>query len=347
MQTFPAYWCRVTPLSLALWPLSVLYGVAVAARQVLYRHRLLSRTDLGVPVIVLGNLFIGGTGKTPLALALAKDLLQAGYRPGILCSGYGGRRRDSAEVHADGDPRDAGDEAVLLARSSGCPVWSGRNRVASAMGLLSVHPSCDVLLCDDGLQHYALMRELEIEVVDNRGHGNGLLLPAGPLREPSSRAVDARVFNVAENASISSPGGPDAPAFRMTLQPSRLYRLDRPGERIDPAAIRAKRLHAVAGTGNPQRFFDTLSALGLQAVPHAFPDHHDFRPEDLAFPGCDAIVMTEKDAVKCRRFNRVDLYAVQVEANVDSAFFEFVRSRLAATVLSRTAGTNAASKGPY
>lgn len=317
----PDHWLRITPLSVALWPLSLAYGAAVAARQALYRYGVLAGRALPVPVVVVGNLFLGGTGKTPLTLALAKDLRSAGRRPGIVCSGYGGRRHSPAEVLCGSDPLDAGDEAVLLALRSDCAVWSGRDRVAAARGLLAAHPGCDVILCDDGLQHYRLARDFEVEVMDERGHGNGLLLPAGPLREPASRTVDARVVNGA-----CAPGS----GFAMTLEPAFVYRLDRPQQPVDLSLLPRHRLHAVAGTGNPQRFFDTLDRLGLKAVPHAFPDHHAFAAEELAFPGCDAVVMTEKDAVKCRRFDRTDLYALRVDAAVEPGFFDLVRRCLAA-----------------
>ena len=330
MQTFPEHWRRRTPVSVALWPLSMLYGAVVRSRRWLYRSGLLDQARVGVPVIVLGNLFVGGTGKTPLTLALARSLRQSGYSPGILCSGYGGRNSSTAEVSPHSDPLETGDEPVLLAMSSGCPVWRGKDRVAAARGLMKAHPSCSVLLCDDGLQHYPLGRDLEIEVLDERGHGNGLLLPAGPLREPASRAVDARVFNGTRSSEDHAPTRDGTPVFSMALQPARLYRLDKPKESLDWRELQGKELHAVAGTGNPQRFFDTLAGLGLRAVHHAFPDHHPFRAEDLAFPDCEAVVMTEKDAVKCSRFKRTGLYALQVEARLEPAFFDFVTSRLAA-----------------
>jgi tetraacyldisaccharide 4'-kinase len=273
-------------------------------------------------VIVAGNLFLGGTGKTPFTIRLARELAKAGYRPGIVCSGYGGRRRSPGEVRAGDDPAEAGDEAVLLASSSGCPVWSGRDRAAGARGILRAHPACDVLLCDDGLQHYRLARDFEIEIVHGRGHGNGLLLPAGPLREHASRRVDAKVDNLGPDGTLREG------AFAMKLVPDGVYPLGHPAERIDPASLKKLRLHAVAGIGDPQRFFDTLASLGLTTVNHAFPDHHAYTEEDLVFDACDAILMTEKDAVKCVRFPRSDIYALRVTAEVDPSLIEAILTRL-------------------
>jgi tetraacyldisaccharide 4'-kinase len=304
-----------------LWPLSALYGAAVALRRALYRSRVLATVKLPVPVVVVGNLFVGGTGKTPLTLALVEDLARAGLRPGIVCSGYGGRRRTPSAVTPASDPALVGDEPVLLARRSGCPVWTGRDRVAAARGLLGEHPGCNVVVCDDGLQHYRLARDFEIEVLDERGHGNCLLLPAGPLREPPTRTVDARVVNGGQ-----LNGREDT--FSMTLKPVCVYRLDRPSEPVDTVWLRQLRVHAAAGTGNPQRFFETLRALGFRPVTHVFPDHHAFTAEDLAFRDCDAVVMTEKDAVKCARLGRSDLYALRVDAAVEAGLFERVRARL-------------------
>jgi tetraacyldisaccharide 4'-kinase len=300
-------------------PLSLLFAGAVGARRALYRLGVLRSHRLPVPVVVVGNIFVGGTGKTPLTLALVQDLVKAGHRPGVVCSGYGGRREHPSKVEARSDPADVGDEPVLIAQRSGCPVWSGRDRVAAARQLLS-RSSCDVIVCDDGLQHYRLARDFEIDVMDERRVGNGLMLPAGPLRESKARPVDARVMNG------GGPGG-----FSMVLEAERLYRLERPDELVEAEQLRALRLHAIAGTGNPRRFFDSLARLRLQFEAHAFPDHHGFTVDDLSFIDCDAILMTEKDAVKCARLDRSalpPLYALRVDANVDPALFESVRLRI-------------------
>jgi tetraacyldisaccharide 4'-kinase len=237
---------------------------------------------------------------------------------GHFARGYRGANASAQGFPADGDPPRFGDEPVLLAERSGAPVWIGRDRVAAARGLLAAHPDCDVLVCDDGLQHYALARDLEIAVEDERGHGNGLLLPAGPLREPASRAVDAVVVN----------GGAAAGTFEMRLVPDGLRRVGGRGEDIPLALLRGKRLHAVAGIGNPARFFATLRVLGLEFVPHAFPDHHAWRADELDFADCDIVLMTEKDAVKCRAFGRDDLVALRVQARVDPRLADLLAARI-------------------
>jgi len=312
------HWYRLSPVSVLLFPLSLVFRLAVAVRRVLYRLRVLPSARLPVPVIVVGNLTVGGTGKTPLVMALARWLRERGLRPGILSRGYGGAARLPRAVTAADEPGRAGDEPLLLAERAGCPVWVGADRVAAGRALCAAHPDCNVIVCDDGLQHYRLRRDFEIAVEDERGAGNGLLLPAGPLREPVTRRVDARVIN----------GGSRTGAFGMRLAVDGLYRVGNASDCIEPSQLGGKRLHAVAGIGNPARFFSTLSAMGLIFSPHSFPDHHAFLAEDLRFPECDFVLMTEKDAVKCRRFGRRDLIAVRVEAEVDLALMELILERI-------------------
>jgi tetraacyldisaccharide 4'-kinase len=317
--SFPArHWYRLSAVSIALAPFSLAFGAAVRLRRAAYRIGLLRTERLPVPVVVVGNLVVGGTGKTPLVLWVVDALRSGGLRPGIVSRGYRGANASAQGVPADGDPAHFGDEPVLLAERSGAPVWTGRDRVAAARGLLAAHPHCDVLVCDDGLQHYALARDFEIAVEDERGHGNGLLLPAGPLREPASRAVDAVVVN----------GSTATGAFEMRLVPDGLRRVGGRGEDIPLAELRGKRLHAVAGIGNPARFFATLRVLGLEFVPHAFPDHHAWRADELDFADCDIVLMTEKDAVKCRAFGRDDLVALRVQARVDPRLAELLAARI-------------------
>lgn len=317
--SFPErHWYRLSALSIALAPLGVAFGLAVRLRRAAYRAGILSAQRLPVPVVIVGNLVAGGTGKTPLVLWVVEALQRCGGHPGILSRGYRGAGGPARAVPADGDPARCGDEPVLLAERSRVPVWIGRDRVAAARGLLAAHPRCDVLVCDDGLQHYALARDFEIAVEDERGHGNGLLLPAGPLREPAGRTVDAVVVN----------GGAAAGAFEMRLVPDGFRRVGGRGEEVALAALRGRRLHAVAGIGNPARFFATLRGLGLQFVPHAFPDHHPWRASELDFAGCDSVLMTEKDAVKCRAFGRDDLVALRVQARVDPRLAELLAARI-------------------
>jgi tetraacyldisaccharide 4'-kinase len=319
------HWYRFSALSALLYPVSLLFRVAVRVRFVLYRLRLLRSTRMPVPVIVVGNLTVGGTGKTPLVLWLARNLREQGRRPGVIASGYGGERREPAAVTGGDDPRISGDEAVLLAIRAGTPVWSGSDRVRAANALLRAHPECDLLICDDGLQHYRLARDLEIAVEDARGFGNGCMLPAGPLREPATRRVDARVIN----ATVEARGILPPDAYRMRLEPAGLYRLDQQERTVDASVLRGKRLHAVAGIGDPGRFFASLDTLGLAATAHAFADHHDYAEHELVFENCDAVLMTEKDAVKCKRFTaRNDLYALRVEASLDPGFAQFLEKWL-------------------
>jgi tetraacyldisaccharide 4'-kinase len=321
------HWYRLSAVSLLLFPLSVVFRAAVALRRLLYRAGVLTAERLPVPVIVVGNLTAGGTGKTPLVLWLVEELRRRGRTPGIVSRGYGAGARSPRPVPPGDDPALAGDEPVLLAERSGVPVWIGADRPAVARALLAAHPSCDVIVCDDGLQHYRLARDFEIAVEDERGFGNGLMLPAGPLREPRDRRVDARVLNRPSGGDAPPPAA-GAPCVTMRLVPAGLYRVGDPAATIAAASLAGKRLHAVAGIGNPARFFRSLETLGLRATPHVFPDHHRYSPEDLAFAACDYILMTEKDAVKCRRFGRSDLIAVRVDAAPEPALAQTIMHRI-------------------
>ncbi len=318
--SFPErHWYRRSWLSLALAPLAFAFGAGIRARRFAFRAGWLRVDRLPVPVVVVGNLVAGGTGKTPLVLWLVGALRARGFFPGVVSRGYRGANEVPRAVAPAGGAERFGDEPVLLAERSGAPVWIGRDRAAAGRALLAAHPECTVLVCDDGLQHYRLARDFEIAVEDERGSGNGLLLPAGPLREPASRPVDAVVLN---------GGPPRAGAFAMRLEPAGFHRLAEPAAAVAIDALRGKRLHAVAGIGNPRRFFATLEGLGLAFTPHAFPDHHPFAARDLEYPDCDAVLMTEKDAVKCRRFARADLFALRVEARVDDRLADSITARI-------------------
>ncbi len=325
MHFIDYFWSRLRPAHLVLFPLSLAFWAVTGLRRWLYRIGWLKSHRLPVPVIVVGNITVGGTGKTPLVLWLAQRLTEAGYHPGIVTRGYGGSE-DVQEVPPDADPAGAGDEPLLLARRGPCPVWAGRDRAATGRALLAHHREVDVVISDDGLQHYRLARDVEIGVVDaQQQFGNGLLLPAGPLRERKARLrqVDAVVVN-----GGSVPHLPDA--IGMRLRGEVLVNLS------DPTAARTARefvgqtVHAVAGIGNPQRFFATLVDLGLEFTAHPFPDHYAFRPEDLDFPGADAILMTEKDAVKCAAFARPQLWFLPVEAEIDPPLERRILAKLKA-----------------
>jgi tetraacyldisaccharide 4'-kinase len=319
MSLAERHWYRLSLVSVLLFPISLLFGLLAAARRLLYRAGVLPTARLPVPVIVVGNLTVGGTGKTPLVLWIAESMRGMGKRPGILIRGYGGAGSGPRPVGIADEAALVGDEALLLAERSRCPVWIGADRAASGRGLLAEHPDCDLVICDDGLQHYGLARDFEIAVMDERGLGNGLLLPAGPLREPAGRRVDATVVN-------GDKGGPGT--FRMELRPVAFCRVDDPATVVARTELSGKRLHAVAGIGNPERFFAELARLGLEFLPHAFPDHHPFTPADLEFAECDIVLMTEKDAVKCRHFGRRDLVALRVDAEPDPALAELIWSRI-------------------
>ena len=315
------HWYRLSALSLALWPLSLVYRLLLNLRRLAYRSGALRVTRFQLPVIVVGNIVAGGTGKTPLVLWLARMLTKNGWTPGIVSRGYGGNAALPMEVAVTSSANLVGDEPLLLARDGGCPVWIGRDRVRAANGLLAAHPLCDVLILDDGLQHYALARDFEIAVEDERGVGNGFLMPAGPLREPASRQVDAWVANAASTGSRS-------PGYRMDLRGDSFLGVAAPRKRVPAAAFAGKKLHAVAAIGNPQRFFDHLTRLGLATVNHAFPDHHAYAAGELEFGDCEALLMTEKDAVKCLAFARAHWYALQVEAELAPEFGEFILAKL-------------------
>jgi tetraacyldisaccharide 4'-kinase len=321
-------WARISPLHIVLVPVSLAFRSAVVLRRGLYRAGVLGATKLPVPVIVVGNITVGGSGKTPLVLWLVNYLRDHGMRPGIASRGYGGAAASPQKVTAESDPALCGDEPVMLAQRSGVPVWVGADRPAAARALLGVHPECDVIVTDDGLQHYRLARDIEIAVVDGaRGFGNGLMLPAGPLREPVARLgeVDAVIVN--------DPGPPGIDVkcraqFAMTLQSRGFQNLLNPDHRAAAELFHNRNVHAVAGIGNPRRFFEQLQRMGLEFTAHPFPDHHAFSAPDLALAEADFIVMTEKDAVKCRSFATEKHWVLRVDAEIDPAFGDLVLTKL-------------------
>ena len=314
----PAWW--YDPGRAPPWParaLAAVYGTVVGVRAAAYRRGWLKQHRAGAPVIVVGNLVAGGSGKTPLVVAIVERLRAAGHTPGVASRGYGRDEADTPRwVDARTDPALAGDEPVLVARRTGAKVRVDRDRVAAARAL--VEAGCDVVVCDDGLQHYRLARDVEIEVVDaRRGHGNGRLLPAGPLREPEARAARCD-FHV-----VNDTTGDTEPAFghwRMQLRAGDALPL-LGGRPVPLQAFAGRRVHAVAGIGDPERFFATLRALGIAVVPHAFPDHHRYTADDFAFGSDLPVLMTEKDAVKCAAFAGAQHYLVPVRAELPEAFW--------------------------
>lgn len=313
-----------------LRPLSALYGFVTARRRRWYERHPEQRYRAAVPVVVIGNLTAGGTGKTPLTLALARALQAEGLKVAIASRGHGGGQTGyPLEVQADSDPALCGDEPLLLARHAGCPVVVDPRR-ARAVQYIEAHFAPDLVLCDDGLQHYALEREVEIVVIDgSRGFGNGRLLPEGPLREPVSRLGDAD-FAVSNGVLAHSLPALDLPLYIMQLQPLGLYNLAT-GERLSVADFRARfpgPVQALSGIGNPARFHQGLEALGFVIMPQVFPDHHAFRPADLVLPGSEPVLMTEKDAVKCQAFASDRCWYLAVEAVLPRELIDALLARL-------------------
>lgn len=278
-------------------------------------------------MIAIGNLSVGGSGKTPLAIHVTELLKSRRWTPAIVSRGYGGTVRAPRGVTLASDPAEVGDEPVLMARRSGCPVWVGADRAAVVAALRHSHPECDVVILDDGLQHYALRRDIEIAVVDARALGNGFMLPAGPLREPRTRlrSVDAVIVHGTDRVE----GHGTRPAqFSMRLEGAQVHRATDARERRPVQSFAGERVHAVAGIGDPNRFFRHLAALGVRAVPHPFPDHHPFRAGDLEFGDAAPVLMTEKDAVKCKRFAKPQHWILPVRAVPEAAFDQWLQRRL-------------------
>lgn len=305
-------------LVLALWPLlpfSWLFGGLVVLRRWLYRAALLRSQRLPVPVVVVGNLTVGGSGKTPLVLWLVNRLREQGWRPGIISRGYGGSGGQVRPVDASSPSSLVGDEPLLLARRSGVPVFVGRDRPAAGQALLATHPECDVIVSDDGLQHYRLQRSIELVVFDGRGAGNGRLLPAGPLRESLRRlaGVGAVVWNGPPETGVAEAAW-RLPQFEMRLVGQHFVAASGEQRRCAVADLQDRKLYAIAGIGDPQRFFRQLQALGLEFAAHPFPDHHPYQDSDLAFARDGVLLMTEKDAVKCASLAIGEAWVLPVEA---------------------------------
>jgi len=323
-----------------LRPVSWLFRVLIFVRRSLYlRHR--SNNPCSIPVIVVGNISVGGAGKTPLLMALAEELKRRGHRVGIVSRGYGGNaKRFPLHVDRNTSPALCGDEPAMMAQRLNIPVVVDpvrKNAVIEALGCASDYP-CDVILSDDGLQHYAMPRDIEILVVDaERGFGNGMCFPAGPLREPLSRlrSVDFLVSNGPDSARRL----PKQQTFvSMTLKPSACVNVTT-GERVSiEKFFRRQLVHAVAGIGNPQRFFQALKDLGSQVIEHPFPDHYIYVPKDLNFGDALPVLMTEKDAVKCKNIPLRNAWYLEVNAVLPDSFYEAVINRLSSLQVARKIG---------
>ncbi len=323
-QALSAYaervWYEKQHVPLLLKPLSWLFAALVATRRWLYRRGLLQTVRLSVPVVVVGNITAGGTGKTPVTLWLVDWLVRQGFTPAVVSRGYGGSgASDTLRVTADTDPAIAGDEPVMLARRAGCLVFVNPDRVAAASAAIAA--DADVVIADDGLQHYRLGRDVEIAVVDgSRGLGNGWLLPAGPLREPPRRLAEVdRVFVQAEAGVAPRYGNreQDSATTVFTLDGDAAVNLVS-GRKQPLMAFASRRVRAVAGIGNPERFFRLLERHGLTVVRHPFPDHAALTEKDVIFGDDAEVLMTEKDAVKCESFPHFRFWSVPVGLQWDN-----------------------------
>jgi tetraacyldisaccharide 4'-kinase len=308
---------------LLLRGLAVLFGAVSRVRRHAYRRGWLRSVRLPVPVLVVGNIAVGGAGKTPMTIALVQALRARGWRPGVISRGHGGTERGPVRLpDASGSPDPArfGDEPSLIAERTGVPVAIGRRR-AEAGGLLVGSGEVDLLIADDGLQHHALARDVEVIMIDGRRRfGNASLLPAGPLREPVARVAESE-FRVC-NGGVAQPG-----EVQMSLS------LDEPRSMLGAtsmplAAFTTDPVHALAGIADPARFFDALRGAGLDPLEHAFPDHHPFTADDFPFDDGRPVLMTEKDAIKCRAFARSHWYAVPVRCELPQAFYDQVSAVL-------------------
>ena len=325
MSVLQHSWARSGVFMFLLLPFSALFALVSALRRLAYRQGWLASVAVGVPVVIVGNITAGGSGKTPLTIWLVNHLRARGFRPGVVSRGYGGAARGCVVVQPDSLPAEVGDEPLLIRIKTGVPVVVGRDRVAAARTLLARHPGVDVIVSDDGLQHYRLQRDLELAVIDAAtGLGNGCLLPAGPLREPVSRlaSVDAVVQVVRGDApSRDVPG-----AWRVDYRTGPAWRLRAPQDRLPVSVLPARDWLAATGIGRPHGFFDMLAAQGLRFSPRAFADHHAFQPQDL--PADAAVLMTEKDAVKCLSFAGADWWAVELDVVPETGFIQWLHARL-------------------
>jgi tetraacyldisaccharide 4'-kinase len=323
---FHKLWYGHHPLAYLLWPFSLLYCAVVFLRRV-FLQRFCQR-QFSVPIIVVGNLSVGGAGKTPLVIALADVLQKQGLRVGIVSRGYGTRIQDFPyPIKLNDDAQVVGDEPLLLARKTGCPVVIAPKRHLAVQYLLAQHQS-QVILSDDGLQHYALGRALNIVVVDGeRGFGNGFCLPAGPLREGLHRlaAADFIVVNGEPKAAALPRQLAARTWYKMQLLPGQIQELSS-GRRVKPSELQAP-IAAVAGIGYPARFFASLAALGLSFKAYPFADHYRFQASDFSMVET-TVLITEKDAVKCQAFARDGMYVVPVEAKLPAVFWEALQKRI-------------------
>ncbi|MFZ0218680.1 MAG: tetraacyldisaccharide 4'-kinase [Candidatus Aquirickettsiella sp.] len=314
-------WQKKNFLAYLLWPLSFVYGSFIFLRRKLYQLHLLKINYFSVPIIVVGNITVGGTGKTPVVIALALFLKEKGWRPGIISRGYGGNTQQyPCLVHQNSNAREVGDEPLLIAQHTTCPTIIDPDRSRGTKSLLK-RSNCNIVISDDGLQHLSLSRDIEIVVVDGeRRFGNNFCLPAGPLREPASR-LNSVDFIVSKGAAQDNE-------FKLSLIPDYFYQLIQTENKRTAEYFLGKKLHAVAGIGNPDQFFKALRKQGLNIIEHPFPDHYLFKPRDFNYGDDALIIMTEKDAVKCVGFVDSRLWCLRTKTELDNNFLNAMLNRI-------------------
>jgi tetraacyldisaccharide 4'-kinase len=319
-------WQRRGVIACLLWPLSFIFNLLIVTRLALYALGIFRITILPVPVIVVGNIFVGGTGKTPLVIWIIQLLQEQGWKPAVISRGYGSSAQQVRAVEKNSHANEVGDEPLLIAKRTGVPVFIGRDRAAAGLALLQAHPNVNIIISDDGLQHYALGRNIEIQLSDSRGNGNGWLLPAGPLREPATRQSDFYVVNTTEESA--------GDAYAMQLVPVDAERLlDRTQRKSLRDFSFVQSVAAVAGIGHPERFFTTLRSHGISlTTTQALPDHFDYATNPFADIQASVILITEKDAVKCMQHNAiandVRIWVVPVQAHVDASLAKHILEKL-------------------
>ena len=303
-----------------LTPFSLIYSFVASRRRRKFLSGKRNSWKPDTPIIIVGNITIGGTGKTPLVKYIANELRDLGYKPGIVSRGYGGNYSGTHEVNSTSTYKETGDEAQILSKLN-LPFYLDRNRPRAVKSLVE-NNDCDVVIADDGLQHYQLGRDIEIVVIDGaRRLGNASCFPAGPLRESSARlkSVDFIVNN----------GGPTSEGENlMTISPANFVHLNSNKSYSVNSWPMHNQVHAVAGLGNPGRFFDTLTRLGFEVIRHSFPDHHKFNQKDLYFLDNLPIIMTEKDASKCKHFGNTKIWYLTIEAELPNEFIAEIDKKL-------------------
>ena len=312
-----------------LVPLSLVFGVTSALRRGAFKFGLLKSYALPVPVIIVGNINVGGSGKTPVVIWLVEQLKKQGYKPAVISRGYGGSVTRPTAVIATSNPIQVGDEPVLIASRCQCPLWVGADRVHTGVELLKAYPECDVIVSDDGLQHYRLKRDFEIAVIDNEGLHNTNLLPAGQLREPLSRlnTVNAVIKNAEPTYTANNLTNlPNS--YSMQLMGEQFYNLVNPILKATAPDFKRKSVKAMAGIGKPLRFFEHLRKLGLTFASSSFEDHHVYTQQEVVNIDCDVLVMTEKDAVKCKSFAQAHHWVLPVDAQIEANLMPLILKKI-------------------